>query len=222
MLLLFKRRKRLFWGYISRKRLNGLKWNFSHREVHAKVYKFHVDYVHVTSLRHDVLTSWSFSFLVFSYYYSSCFSNMFRTFVRETVSEKLHVRLQWNFVYVYGTVFRIRDRKFNDLDKWPWPIWGQGRLLTLWPISRWIINFFSFWLFYIVGLTDGYKKVCYSIYVTVTLSCVTAALTYVTCYISSIFVTNRARNSMLVSSGRFLRPPNPMVLAFPSDECKGL
>jgi hypothetical protein len=148
---------------------------------------------------------------------------MLRTFVRETVSEKLQVRLQWNFVYVYGTVFLILDRKFNDLDQWPWPILGQVRLFTLWPISRWIINLFSFWLFYIVGLTNGYKKVCYSIYVTVTFTCVTGAVINVTCYIISIFVTNRARKSMLASMGRFLRVTNPMVLlASPSDEWKGL
>jgi len=60
-------------------------------------------------------------------------------------------------------------------------------------------------------------------YVTVTFFCVTGAVKNVNCYINSIFVTNRARNSMLVSIGRFLRTPNLMVvLTFPSDECKGL
>ena len=60
-------------------------------------------------------------------------------------------------------------------------------------------------------------------YVTVTFFCVPGAVKSVNCYINSIFVTNRARNSMLVSIGRFLRTPNLMVvLTFPSDECKGL
>ena len=76
---------------------------------------------------------------------------------------------------------------------------------------------------YVVGLTIGYKKVCNSIYVTVTFKGVTGAVIVITCYISCIFVTNRARKLILVSMGRLLRPQNPMVvLAFPSDEWKGL
>ena len=155
-----------------------------------------------------------------SYYYSSCFSHFF---VNQTDSEKLPVRLQWNLVYVHGTVVHKSDRKFVDLDQWPWPVCGQGHLFAFWPISRLFINWFSFWFFYIVVLTIGYKKVSDDVYVTVTFSCVTGAVINVTCNISSIFVTNRARNSILLSMGRFLRATNPMVLlAFPSDEWKGL
>ena len=77
--------------------------------------------------------------------------------------------------------------------------------------------------FYIVGLTNSYKKVSDNVYVTVTFFRVTGAVNNVTCSISAIFVTNRARNSILVSIGRFLRALNLMVvLPFPSDECKGL
>ena len=73
--------------------------------------------------------------------------------------------------------------------------------------------------FIIAGLTNGYKKVRNDVYVTVTFSCVTGAVKNVACYISSIFVNNRARKSMLVSMGRFLRARSPMVvLAFQSDE----
>ena len=68
-------------------------------------------------------------------------------------------------------------------------------------------------------MTNGYKKVCYDVYVTVTFARVTGAVNNVICYISSIFVTNRARKSMLASIGRFLRATNSMVLlASPSDE----
>ena len=68
-------------------------------------------------------------------------------------------------------------------------------------------------------MTNGYKKVCYDVCVTVTFARVTGAVNNVTCYISSIFVTNRARKSMLVSMGRLLRATNPMVaLGFLSDE----
>ena len=41
------------------------------------------------------------------------------------------------------------------------------------------------------------KKVRNDVYVTVTFPCVTGGAIYVTCYVISIFVTDRARNSML-------------------------
>jgi hypothetical protein len=70
-----------------------------------------------------------------------------------------------------------------------------------------------------VGVTNGYKKSCYDVCVTVTFARVTGVVHNVTGYISSIFVTNRARKSMLASMGRFLRATNSMVLlASPSDE----
>jgi hypothetical protein len=68
-------------------------------------------------------------------------------------------------------------------------------------------------------VTNSYKKVCYDVCVTVIFARVTGAVNNVTCYISFIFVTNRARKSMLASMGRFLRATNSMVLlASPSDE----
>ena len=65
MLLYSKCRKRLLWGSISRKRLNGSEWNQRHLKVHANHYKIHAGHIHVTSLHHDVLTSRSFSFILF-------------------------------------------------------------------------------------------------------------------------------------------------------------
>jgi hypothetical protein len=63
------------------------------------------------------------------------------------------------------------------------------------------------------------KKVANDVCVTVTFARITGAVNNVTCYISSNFVTNRARKSMLASMGRFLRATNSMVLlASPSDE----
>ena len=58
MLLFFKCRNGKLWGSISCKRLNRSKWNQRHLKVHAKIYKIHCGHIHVTSLRHDVITSW--------------------------------------------------------------------------------------------------------------------------------------------------------------------
>jgi hypothetical protein len=53
---------------------------------------------------------------------------------------------------------------------------------TFWSITCLLFNRLTFWFFYIVGLTNGYKKVCDDVYVTVTFSYVTGAVINVTCY----------------------------------------
>ena len=97
----------------------------------------------MSNFRHEVSPFLSFLHYYYYYYYYSSVK-----LEPGTLEEKLLIGSAWNFTYILGTIMRRADRKFSDLDQWPWPPGSQGhpnlfQVISRLPFERMSSNFFS-------------------------------------------------------------------------------